>query len=121
MELRKLKSEDIFPLCGIIKNIGYREFKECLSSPELRDMMSKKGDVNASQIGMTFLFDVGGVIIGNLPKCEKQIYSWLASLTGESEKALRDMDMGDFMELVIAIFKKEEFRDFFQRASKFLK
>lgn len=121
MELRKLTSQDIFPLCGIIKNIGYREFKECLSSSELKDMMSKKGDANAAQIGMTFLFDVGGVIIGNLPKCEKQIYSWLASLTGESEKALRDMDMGDFFELVISIFKKEEFKDFFKRASKFLK
>lgn len=125
-ELRQLTADDIFPMFQIISKIGVREFKSCFESEEVRnaimDMASgakDQGKVNA--IGLTVAVDIACVIISNLYKCKDDIYQLLSQLSGMKTKEIASLPMPTFLEMIIAVVKKEEFKDFFQGVTKLLK
>lgn len=118
-ELRKLTSYDIFPLCTIIKKIGIDEVNKILTSPELKEMIKSKK--NADSIGLAFFIDLASIVIGNIPKCEVELYKFLASIAKTTEDELREISPADFLELVIEVIKHEDFKDFFGVASRLLK
>lgn len=125
-ELRQLTADDIFPMFQIISKIGVREFKSCFESEEVRnaimDMASgakDQGKVNA--IGLTVAVDIAGVIISNLYKCKDDIYQLLSQLSGMKTKEIASLPMTTFLEMIVAVVKKEEFKDFFQGVTKLLK
>lgn len=122
-ELRKMTSADIFPMCTIIKKIGIDEVKKIINSPELMSLVSnsKGKDDRTTAIGMSFMLDIASLIVGNLPKCETDLYKFLASMSKMTEKELREISPADFLELVIAVLKHEDFKDFFKVASQLLK
>ena len=119
-ELRTLTSQDIFPICGILRKIGIKEIKGIFSSSEIADLV-KGGKPDASAIGMSIAFDMAGLLISNLPACENEVYAFASSVSGIRKEELRAMPMADFLELVIAIIKKDEFRDFFSVAQRSLR
>lgn len=122
-ELRKMTSADIFPMCTIIKKIGIDEVKKMINSPELIAMVSdsKGKEDKSTAIGMSFMLDIASLIIGNIPKCENDLYKFLASIAKTTEKELREISPADFLDLVIAVIKHEDFKDFFKHASQLLK
>ncbi len=122
MEMRKLTSKDIFPLCSIMQKIGLDEFKSILTAPEIAKALTSKNmkeDILAS-VGMGVILDVATTVISNLPKCESDLYAFLASLTGKQKSELENLGIAEFTELIIELFKKEEFKDFFTVVSKYL-
>lgn len=123
MEMRQLTSKDIFPMCQIIKKIGIDEFKQCFSTPEIAKLMTEDGGSGkiANQIGITIMFDLVSIIVGNLPKCKEEIYTFLASLTGTSSNELEEISLADFTQLIIDLVQKEEFKDFIGVVSKLFK
>ncbi|MGN0907625.1 MAG: hypothetical protein ACI4NM_10790 [Bullifex sp.] len=121
--LRRMTSADIFPLCTIIKKIGIDEVKRIVNSPELMAMVSKaqNKESDATAVGMSFMLDLASLIVGNLPKCESELYKFLSSMTGAGEKELRGISPAEFLELVVSVVKHEDFKDFFVAASRLLK
>ena len=117
-EIRDFKSKDIFPMAKIISKIGVKEFKQCFESDAVRAMI-KGGDANA--IGVAIALDVGGVIISHLPDAEKEIYMFISNMTGLKQKELEDCGLAEFAEMLVAIFKKEDFVDFISVVSKLFK
>ena len=120
-ELRKMTSSDIFPICSIIKKIGIDEVKGIISSPEMKEMLSKGDKADATSLGMAFILDAASLIVGNLPKCEAELYRFLSSMTKRAEKELREIKPAEFLELIVAVIRHEDFRDFFKAASQLLK
>ncbi len=122
-ELRRMTSADIFPMCTIIKKIGIDEVKKIINSPELMSLVSnsKGKDDRTTAIGMSFMLDIASLIVGNIPKIETDLYKFLASMAKTTEKELREISPADFLELVIAVLKHEDFKDFFKVASQLLK
>lgn len=125
-ELRQLTADDIFPMFQIISKIGVREFKSCFESEEVRkaimDMASgAKDQANVSAVGLTVAVDIAGVIISNLYKCKDDIYQLLSQLSGMKTKEIASLPMTTFFEMIVAVVKKEEFKDFFQGVTKLLK
>lgn len=118
-ELRKLTSYDIFPICTIIKKIGIDEVKNIITSPDIQGMIKDKK--NADSIGLAFFIDIASLIIGNLPKCETDLYKFLASVAKTTEKELREISPAEFFELIIAVIKHEDFKHFFEVASQLLR
>lgn len=55
------------------------------------------------------------MIVSKLPDCKTDLYSFLASLSGMKEKDIAELSMVTFYDMLIDVFKKEEFKDFFQR------
>lgn len=114
--LRALEAKDVFIVSKILSQIGLKEFKEAF---DIKMLSGKEKDVEA--IGLAILLDMSQVLLGNLPKCEKDIYTFLSSLSGIDKKAIESLPMNTFIEMIVDVVKKEEFMDFFKLVSKLFK
>lgn len=112
-ELRPLVASDMGAICKIISAIGIREFKDCF---KLEDFNG--GNKNVEVVGFNVLFDIAGIIVSNIPKAEKEIQMFIASLTGMKQAEVENMPFADYGELIMEIVMKEDFRDFFGRVAK---
>ena len=125
MELRKLQASDIFSMVRIINGIGFKTIKDSINIDEIKeirnDMTNENSDVVASKVGTNVIMSILGTIIENLPKIENGVYEFAGNIAGMKAKDVAKMEAGDFLELLISIFTKDEFKDFFSRASKLIK
>lgn len=120
-EMRKLNAKDLFKIANILNKIGIGKLKEVIDIDRVTAMANAKTDVDkntlASAIGTNVIFDVVGLIVSNLEKVEKDLFVFLADVIGTDVKKVETMDINDFMDLLVAIIKKDEFKDFFKRLS----
>ncbi len=125
MELRKLQASDIFSMVRIINGIGFKTIKDSINVEEINElrkgMTDENSDTVASQVGMNVVMSILGTVVENLPKVENDVYEFAGNVAGMKAKDVAKMDAGDFIELLISIFTKDEFKDFFNRASKLIK
>lgn len=117
-ELRKLCAKDIFVMVKIISKIGISEFKNCFRSPSVKGKI--RGNADFSVIGLEVIIEMVGTVLENLPRCETDIYSFLADLSGMKSNEISELGMSEFAELIEAVLTKEEFKDFFTVVSKYL-
>ena len=124
-EMRNLQASDIFSVVKILNGIGLNNVKEAINIEEINKIRQGMTEDNASaitsQVGVNVVMSVATVILENLPKVENDLYTFVGSVIGVKAKDVAKMDMGEFMDLLIAIIQKEEFKDFFKRASKLIK
>lgn len=134
---RKLGSADVFLMFRIIKVIGINEFMAALQGDSLKSLVNtfidsakdqdSTGDAKDQDSifmmgAVAGILEIANVIIGNLPRCEKEIYQLLAQtsnlsvaeITAEGNAVL-------FMEMVVDFLKKEEFKDFIKVVSGLFK
>ena len=125
MELRKLQATDIFSMVRIINGIGFKAIKDSINVEEINElrkgMTEENSDAITSQVGMNVIMSILGTVLENLPKVENDVYEFAGNVAGMKAKDVAKMDAGDFMDLLISIFNKDEFKDFFGRASKLIK
>ena len=118
---RKLSSKDIFLMTKILGKIGIRQFKKCFEGEQLDALLKafkeKKTDDALMSIGVAVGFEGIDIIIGNLHKCEEDIYQLLSNVTGVSVDKIEE-DALLFTEMLIDFFKKPEFPDFIKVVSK---
>ncbi len=121
---RKLKAEDVFLMFKIIKCIGINEFAACLEKDNIKKLIAEKGgntDDLASVVGISVILEVANVIIGNLPKCENEIFEMLANTSDLTVKQVKALDLATFAEMIIDFIKKDDFKDFFKVVSRLFK
>ena len=123
--MRNLQATDIFSVVKILNGIGLNNVKEAINIEEINKIRQGMTEDNASaitsQVGVNVVMSIATVIIENLPKVENDLYNFIGSVIDMKAKDVAKMDMGDFMDVLIAIIQKEEFKDFFKRASKLIK
>ena len=124
-EMRNLQASDIFSVVKILNGIGLNNVKEAIDFEEINNirkgMTEGNADVITSQVGLKVVMSIATVILENLPKVENDLYTFVGSVIGVKAKDVAKMDMGEFMDVLITIIQKEEFKDFFKRASKLIK
>ena len=124
-EMRKLQATDLFSVVKILNGIGLKNIREAINIDEINDvrkgMTKDNSEVITSQIGLNVVMSIATVILENLPKIENDLYNFIGSVIDVKPKDVAKMDMGDFMDVLITIIQKEEFKDFFKRASKLIK
>lgn len=121
-ELRKLEAKDIAPMTSIIAKIGIKEIKGCFNPADIQELISgKNADAAASAVGLSVVTDIAGVILTNYEKCQSDIFKLLASLADVNVKQIESLSIDVFMDMVIDVIKKEEFKDFFKVVSKLFK
>ena len=125
MELRNLQASDIFTMVKILNGIGLTKIKSAIDFEKIKElrknMTDKNADDIASQIGTDVILSVVSVIFENLPAIESDLYKFVGSLAGIKPTEVAKLDLNVFVDLIFDIFKKEEFVDFFKRASKLIK
>ena len=124
-EMRKLQATDLFSVVKILNGIGLKNIKEAINIDEINNlrkgMTEDNADVITSQVGLNVVMSIATIILENLPNVESDLYNFIGSVIDMKAKDVAKMDMGDFMDLLITIIQKEEFKDFFKRASKLIK
>ncbi len=136
---RKLGSTDIFLMTKIIKAIGINEFMACLKGDSLKSILKTFIDSNAADKdadkedaadndsifmmgALAGILEIANVIIGNLHKCEQEIYQLLSQTSNLSvEEITAEGNAVMFVEMVIDFIKKDEFKDFIEVVSKLFK
>ena len=128
-EMRSLQASDIFSVVKILNGIGLNNVKEAINIEEINEIRKTMTEDNSednsekvySQVGVKVVMSIATVILENLPKVENDLYTFVGSVIGVKAKDVAKMDMGEFMDVLITIIQKEEFKDFFKRASKLIK
>ena len=128
-EMRSLQASDIFSIVKILNGIGLNNVKEPINIEEINEIRKTMTEDNSednsekvySQVGVKVVMSIATVILENLPKVENDLYTFVGSVIGIKTKEVAKMDMGEFMDILVAIIQKEEFKDFFKRASKLIK
>ena len=128
--LKKLSSKDVFIMSTILKNIGFKEFRGCLESDEVMDLINmlnpaaddgEKEKPSIEKIGISLMLDIAGVIISNMGNAEDSIYQLLSNLSGMTKDEIAQLDMEVFVEMIIDVFKQDGFVNFIKVVSKLLK
>ncbi len=119
--LRELKAADVFIVSKIIGSIGIKEFRASFESDAVKAAMKNAQNTDVMAVGMTVFLDIADVIFRNIPKCEKDVYAFLASLSGMEIEEVESLPMVTFIEMIIDVIKKEEFKDFMTVVSKLFK
>ena len=120
--LRKLEAKDIAPMASILSKIGLKEVKNCFSPNDMKAIAGGEGGIEAvGAVGVSVAFEIAGVILSNYERCQNDVFSFLASLSGMDIKQIESLPLGIFAEMVIDVVKKEEFKDFMKVVSKLFK
>ena len=123
--MRNLQATDLFSVVKILNGIGLKNIKESIDFEEInkirKGMTEDNADAVTSQVGVNVVMSIATVILENLPNVESDLYNFIGSVIDMKAKDVAKMNMGEFMDLLITIIQKEEFKDFFKRASKLIK
>ena len=120
--LRKLEAKDIAPMASILSKIGLKEVKNCFSPDDMKAIAGGEGGIEAvGAVGVSVAFEIAGVILGNYDRCQNDVFSFLASLSGMDIKQIGSLPLDTFAEMVIDVVKKEDFKDFMKVVSKLFK
>ena len=123
--MRNLQATDIFSVVKILNGIGLKNIKESIDFEEInkirKGMTEDNADAVTSQVGVNVVMSIATVILENLPNVESDLYNFIGSVIDMKAKEVAKMDMGEFIDILVAIIQKEEFKDFFKRASKLIK
>lgn len=113
-ELRNPKADDMFLMFRILSRVGVKNLKSCFESGDV--MAAIKGNENDSEaVGLSVALEIASVIMEHMEDAKKDIYTFLANLSGKKPAEIADMEMADFAQMVIEVIQMEGFRDFFQR------
>ena len=120
--LRKLEAKDIAPMASILSKIGLKEVKNCFSPDDMKAIAGGEGGIEAvGAVGVSVAFEIAGVILSNYERCQNDVFSFLASLSGMDKKQIESLPLDTFTEMVIDVVKKEDFKDFLKVVSKLFK
>ena len=128
MELRNLQATDIFLIVKILNKIGYEKIRKEINVDEIMSVREKISTTNdekkktslIAEYGVNVVMSVLGILLENLPLIEQDLYNFVGSVAGIKAKDVAKMDINKFVDLLIEIVNKEEFKDFFKRASKLI-
>lgn len=118
---RKLESTDVFVMFQILKKIGIREFASCFEKQSVKQMVMDfldNGSGEFQTVGFTVLLEIADIVIGNIPKCESEIYTLLSNTSNLTVEQVKKLDFITFTEMVIDFVKKDEFKDFIKVVSR---
>ena len=116
-ELRPLVATDMGSICKILSAIGIRQLRTCFDADKFKSK-DKDQKVNIEAVGFEVAMDLVGIIIENIPKAERDIQMFLASLTGMKLMEVKNLPFADYGELIFRVVTKEDFQDFFKRVMK---
>ena len=125
IKLRNLQASDLFGMVRILKGIGLSRIKSAIDFDKIKEARKNMTEENSAeittQVGTEIILSVIEVIIENLPEVETEIYKFVGGVANMKPADVAKLDASDFVDLLLDIFKKEEFTDFFKRASKLIK
>lgn len=110
-QIRTLAAKDVAPMCRILSCIGLSEFRDLvvpLAQPD--------GGLSVEEVGIDVVLGAADIVLKNVDKAETELFAFLASLSGLSREEVAELSLGDFLDLLVAVFRSDGFADFLARA-----
>ena len=119
---RKLGVGDLMPAVRIVGKIGVSDFKKCFSADTVKNMIKngETSDVMIEKIGFETVLNALDVLLVNIPKCEQDMYEFMASMCQVSVDEFKEFPPSAFVDVLQEIFTAEEAKDFFSHVSRLL-
>lgn len=111
--LRKLCSRDVFLFARILSKIGIKQFQDCFE-------LDEDENLTLAASGLNVALSAIDVLLANLDKCEQDVFTFLGNVSGMTAEEVAELDMGVFADMVVDVFQKKEFSDFFRAVSRLL-
>lgn len=119
--MRKLKGTDIFTVLRLLSKLGVKDL--VLDTFGKTDLSKVKDATDVKLLaegkGANLIAVVVETLTDKLPLIEDDLNQFLGDLTGNDAKEIADLEFGEYMQLIMDFFKKEELKDFFQQLSLF--
>ena len=122
--LGKFKATDVFTMATLLSKIGLGKVSDAFGRDTIMEILAKnkgkKGDDVAAITGMQVALQIADVVLANIEKCETEIFKLLSNVSGMTIDEIKDLDAEVFAELIVAVIKMPQFKDFFKAASRLL-
>lgn len=121
LQMRKLKGTDIFKVLRLLSKLGVKDLVfDMFGNTDLAKVKDAT-DVKllADGKGANLMAVIFETLTEKLPLIEDDLNQFLGDLTGNDAKEIADLEFGEYMQLIMDFFKKEELKDFFQQLSLF--
>lgn len=114
MDIRPLKTSDVFAVIGMLKKIGNTKLSNLFVS-DITSTKKEKPDTNQSiQLGITVLTELYDNVIDDLQ-------AWFASLIKKTHEEYMDMPPEITLDIIDHLVNNEEAKGFFSRALQLYK
>lgn len=125
---KPLTTDDIIPLCKIIRGIGVNTIKNELKQLDFKPITNsgKKTDENTSieNANIGFAIDIAvailGIITTNMDKIHEELKKLLANKTDVTIDEITKLPFDEYTNMIFSFCKREEFVNFFTVVSKSL-
>lgn len=142
--IRDLKSTDVWNFTRVLAKLRIKEFTKTIDPKLLKkanfkapEMLGPEGELvplprdrwteaqiqaelDAELANDELLWAILGVIMENIGNCEQDVNRLLADGIGKDVAFIRNMDAGEYMELLAQYISRDGFRDFFTQAWRLL-
>ena len=111
---RKLNIGDLMPVVKIVGEIGIKDFKKCFTDIDTSNFLE---DGPETKVGISVAFDAVDILLTNIPKCERELYTFMTSMCCVTEDEFKEYPLSAFVDILVEIFETEEAKDFFTRVA----
>lgn len=126
---RKLNIGDLMPVVKIVGKIGIKDFKKCFTDIDTFNFLEdgpetvkvsedEKRDGLFEKVGISVALDAVDILLTNIPKCERELYTFMASMCCVTEDEFKEYPPSAFVDTLVEIFETEEAKDFFTRVAR---
>ncbi len=124
MIYKELNLENLFDFCSVLDKIGIEEFKGAFNG--LTTQQSIQNGESDTEVGVSVVFDMVGILCKNMPKCKDEICRFTANCIMHDDETpytagqVRKMSIAEFFKTLQGIFTQPDIADFFKQAAKWL-
>ena len=116
-ELRNPQATDLFVVSKIVKTVGIKNIANCFKSEEIKAFKAKFTDVPMTEadeyeIGVMAMTSIAEIVFEKLELVQDDIFKFMSNLSGVAVEDLTSMDIVEFAEMFMNIFKNPKFADF---------
>lgn len=118
---KPLVTDDIVPMCNIIKKIGIENIKTELKKLDFKPITNNE---NKQKQQIDFAIDIAGgilsIVTSSMDKVHNEVKQLLSDKTGLSFEEISSLEFDEYLNLMFEFFKQKEFVSFFTVVSKSL-
>lgn len=114
LELRPLKADDAFAILNLIGKLDLIETIKDVLQGDRRDqivnMAEGDDEEQATEVGLAIFTELAGAVVERVPQHKADIYTLLADVYQTDVATLKELNIHEFIELIVGFLKHEDFK-----------
>jgi len=123
-ELGKFKATDVVVFATMLSKIGLGKVSDAFGKENVTALL---GQLNGEQkkdetayVGLGIGLQIAEIILGNLDKCQNELFTLLSNVSNLSVEEVKDLDAEVLFEMIYDVIRLPQFKNFTRLASRLL-